>query len=1176
MLTIYKASAGSGKTFTLAYEYIKMLLGRKVGNSPRYVLNDPEKGGFTRPHARILAITFTNKATAEMKSRILKELNDLASTQPPGGQDANYAAMLMAEFGCDREKLRVAAKRALRDLLNDYGAFNVSTIDSFFQTVLRSFAREIDRQGDYRVELDGKSALTQSLSMLFDEITLNPDRELSNEVIKWLQEESIARMSEGSDFNPFNRNSAMYRSIIESLSGIFNEDFMAYEQNMNQYLSDPENIRKFDTWIDGEIKRLRKQEDDATAEVIALGVEFTNTYAKSWLENIIREKGMTKTLYKKISDNAGYIAGMRSRDPQGAFTKKSGYVPSDHELDVLQRWVLTFESCFPLRNIYEQVKKKNKSLWAIFHIYDFMERFRQENNLILISDTNTLLKTIIDGSETPFIYERVGNELKNFLIDEFQDTSRMQWSNLLPLVGASLQTDDSLIIGDEKQSIYRFRGGDPQLLAEQVGKIDFPNDSIVRGDKEGENTNYRSAHDIVRFNNTLFREIASIPDAPVSGYAGVAQSLAKNTAGLSAWVKINDLTNKAFNDNIGKLLTPDEIEKLNTKGLFNSRGASLQIMANQILDQLKRGYRQSEIAILCYTRSAGAEVAEFLAREYSKEIKLISSDSLLLRNSSAVKLVISVMEIMDRSLEIPSEDGMETALATATIFKKDEHKSVLTKYLMRRRRAALIDCFEYLLAHGIPFDEALSRAVKTARAVGTDTPDGEHPTGIAADLAKIRQDSPANIAALVQAILLHKVPRPVRMAELSYIATFIDVVDEYMQNFTPSIHSFLTYWEDNKDNLAISPGEREEAVTITTIHQAKGLEWPCLHLPLVDWKYDEAPGNGWYSTDCIPCPSEIIKPGIIYMKPNDFFGLPGSPFREQFESEKAENRTDNVNKTYVAFTRAARELHVNIISSKKDSGSKSNKSSITSIGNVILDVIRKTEPISDKKDIYIDLSKHLTDTGLEIGGPTLPKREDTDSEIIETIPAPQFEISFDSLGDRLTQISEFVSIADTGRDIIEEKEEKEENPKMEEAARKGSIMHAILSHMQTIDDLDDAIDRFRREIDGEELQEFRNLLENAFGATGELALRWFDSANKMILTEQSIYSRRTDTTHRPDRIVFLEDGSVEVVDYKFTSAPRDEHYEQVRDYGIALAGMGKEVKAFLWYPLLNKIINVDF
>lgn len=1186
MLTIYKASAGSGKTFTLAYEYIKLLLGERRPDGT-YRLADKRRPA--RSHSGILAITFTNKATAEMKSRILKELYMLTRVPVKGQRDSAYAPKLVNEFDTTRAKIREAALRALRELLNDYGNFNVSTIDAFFQSVLRSFAHEIDRQSDYRLEMESDVALSEAMSMLFDEINLNPADTDSREIIEWLENEGKDRLREGKDYNPFHRGSRMYREFIENLKGIFNEDFAAKEKQMVDYLSDPQKLKDFSKWLTDEIDRMTDEEQKAASALLKTGFRIKPNPTNFLLA--IASNGFDLNTYPlKWMKSTGYVKGMRESNPKDIFYASDLKTIPTSTIEALADFIKLLDHNGVRKYMYGEIKEHISTLWAIYHIYRFIERYRHENNLILISDTNSLLKTIIDGSDTPFIYEKVGNVLNNYLIDEFQDTSSMQWENLRPLVGNSLDTDDSLIIGDEKQSIYRWRGANPGLINKDISEIDFPRHSQVKGGKPGENTNYRSAHGIVRFNNTLFSRLAALPSCEVPFYEGVVQTPALVTKNLTSWVTVNNLRGDDFEQTALRMIGEEKVEDLKQKGLFDADNVALTAMAETILDQLNRGYRMSDIAVLYRYNNEGSVIAEFLGRNYGSKIKIISEEALLLRSSSAVRLIISILELIDRSLDNSAEAKaeMESVFQQSTLFADDrERSSSLRKYHLRRQRSALADSFEYYVAKDGDFSEALRKAIQIAENLEPQTAveadslrRDERPTDISSTLDDIRALAPANLAALVQAIIMLKVNDDVLKRELPYIAAFVDLVDEFMQNGTSSVHSFLAYWSENKKSLAIQPGEREDAVTLLTVHKAKGLEWKCVHIPLLGWDYTDNIKDGWFDMSAVKAPSAVPVPPIMYFKSksrstgfNGNYYAEGSPFKAQYDMELSRLRTDNVNIAYVAFTRPSRELYATILPVGKDE---------EKIGPQILRVLAgKSQPEAEKdKDEYVDFTPFLLPDGsLVMGSPTIKKEKEDSDRDENALEAPEFSISFDSLGDRLARVSEFVNasgfkditVDDSDRLIVDDPL----NQAMEEAARHGLLMHSILSQMRSLDDLDAALQRHATKTSATELTHYRASLTDAFGFAGEHAARWFNPDNPRTETEQSIFSRLTGRTTRADRIIWLPDGSVEIVDYKFTSQVRREHFEQVRDYAVALERMGYDVKAYLWYPLLKRIIPVE-
>ena len=241
MLAIYKASAGSGKTFTLAYEYIKMLLGVKDMESGRYSLNRSLRDR----HRHILAVTFTNKATDEMKGRIINELALLAGLEPGTKKKSDYLDRLCRELHCSPDDLRSAAASALRQLLFDFNFFQVSTIDSFFQIILRTFAREVDIAGNYEVDLDNDRAIGQGVRELFDSLAANSGSEETRRLVRWITQHLLGELAVGRQISLFNRQSMVHSRFLGFIKKLSNDDFSARYDDMTQYLSDPQKLQEF-------------------------------------------------------------------------------------------------------------------------------------------------------------------------------------------------------------------------------------------------------------------------------------------------------------------------------------------------------------------------------------------------------------------------------------------------------------------------------------------------------------------------------------------------------------------------------------------------------------------------------------------------------------------------------------------------------------------------------------------------------------------------------------------------------------------------------------------------------------------------------------------------------------------------------------------------------------------
>lgn len=1167
MLTIYKASAGSGKTYTLALQYIRILLGVKRSDNS-YVLNHSNYLKHSRKasrHRHILAVTFTNKATAEMKQRIISELYALSQMPANGAPEhAAYASPLISTFACTRQELADVADIAFREMLDDYGNFNVSTIDAFFQTVLRSFAREIDRQGDYRLEIKPENIIGQAMAMLFDELNLHHDDPQLATVGEWIRGISRNKSSEGKDFNPFNRRSGINKEITQLVFKSFDESFQELGRAMDEYMDNLNRLTEFEKWLDREIERLRACIYDIATDAISDFGPLLNKNASSLFSKIVENGGDFDSFVAETEKTKSqYIKNLLAGDGSGCFPAKL------KERDAVAPRAATAYMQMAAHALYGNtlrlLRKSTIGIWAINYIREYVDRYRQENNMILLADTNTLLGSIISESDTPFIYEKVGVELENFLIDEFQDTSRLQWRNLQPLLANSMGEDhDSLIIGDVKQSIYRFRGADSELLDTTVETDCFPAPrSRVLGSGPGENTNYRSAPMLVKFNNSLFTALAN--EYGVKGYSGIAQTPSGKMAGRDASLRILKLDTQEGADlakqKLGDLTTESGVALTS----FDDNNLALALTAERIRSQKARGYRYSDIAILCRRGDAVVEVADFFRLHYPS-IKIVSEEGLLLSHSPAVKMIVGVLEMLDKNLfENDDKDRPATIVDDPQELRRRRYRQ------SRRRRSRLNDMFHYYVAQGKDVAEALKQAIDVSVA---DSPDA----GVVSEMEELRRLAPSNLAALIEAIISLKIPEFQRAAENAYISAFVDLASEFMQDFNPSLHMFLRHWESIKNKASVSPSESADAVTICTVHKSKGLEWDCVHLPLMNW--DLVDKNAWNSgtwlrlTDDPRLPAEITPP-VIYLRPESHMMTPDSPYREFLEGEVDKEISDNMNVLYVAFTRAARELDVNITA---PGFRKTNK---IYAGDAITKALSSTFP---NDDIYCDLSRLADSNGNVTEGPdTHPtKAEETAPEML--LPPP-FAVSFNALNSRFSRLEDLTVLngapddPEIGNGIDRQIVDTPEPPfqeAMEAAARKGLVMHAVLSELYSLEDLDSAVRRHRHQLPASDAATLADEIREAFVRGGELVDGWFEPSADKVLNEQPVYDASAGCTRRVDRIVFRPDGSIDVVDYKFTSRERKTHYDQVRDYVYILRDIypGRRISGWLWYPLLEKVKNV--
>ncbi len=1124
MLTIYKASAGSGKTFTLAYEYIKTLLGLKLRNGS-YCLNSDKyaPGGRRHPrrHRCIMALTFTNAATDEMKRRIVRQIDALASPEVLG---SDYGRRLTEAYGCTAEELRQAASTALGELLYDYSNFYVSTIDSFFQSVLRAFSREVDRQGDYELALDAHDAIGQSISLMLDELNYaSPPG--ATRLIDWISMFTLQKVRDGHSFNFFERDGRLIGTLAKTMEKSMDETFGEYSIRLRSYLADASRIDSFDKAlrraIDSAYDRSRELGRAVTAGLKAAGLPddvFGAVHKRIALLELPKPDINSRTF-----DTKAFKPGHDDCDIFGTAAKYRRYADAlgmAPVLDFAREFCEELPRAYRRRKMYETLLDSLGTLDFIGMALEALEKFLRDSNTVLLSDTGELLKRIISDAEMPFIYERLGMKLETLLIDEFQDTSGVQWHNLKPLVGNSLSYGfDNLIIGDEKQSIYRFRNSDSELLGHKVQAEDFPDHSVVRGNSPGENTNWRSAGDIVRFNNTVFRRLTGVFDAPY--YTNVVQTPSNKYDKLPAFVQIH------FHPD-AEVPSDEEI---------------LEKLATDILRQHNSGYRWADIMVLCRYRGEAAAVVKYLTSRHP-EIQVLSSEALLLRNSAAVRSVMSMLKLVARSYQsrpVVRPDGAASYASHADV-------------------VLMITRYNHFEAEGYTPSDALEAALR----------EGEGAAGVLKEqVDAVRAENPANLVALIEAIIAHKLSPAQRRDEYAYIAALQDLAVKQAESAEPSLTDFIAAYDRNIDRWAIKASADLDAVEVMTVHKSKGLERACVHIPFGDWSMYYKEPMVWIPMDGFSEFAEDLKPPLLRVAVSTSSPLRDpeiSPVAQLLADDRKAEITDNLNAAYVAFTRASRELIIHTRMQYMGAD----------LHGLFLspDTGRAVEHTIDLTAGFDSLTETYT-----LGQPTLAEKEYAVQD--GCVDAGEYEVVYRADTRELVSIDDVLSAdldigGEEDKEIFDSCPAFEGTPEMKEAARRGSNLHAILASMRTVGDLDRALDRqcAREDVDEAEAKSYRQILLDAIAAGGETVDAWFDPTCK-VYAERSIYVPESDESFRPDRVVVRPDGSVAVVDYKFTTEVRAGHHRQVSRYVELLRRLGRPgTEGYIWYPEMKKIIKV--
>lgn len=836
---LYRSSAGSGKTYTLTLEYLKL------------ALRNPKSG-----YRQILAVTFTNKATQEMKERIVEELERLSEGVAPG---EFLDDQLMRHLDLSEEQLRERAKETLRYLLHGYGHFAVSTIDSFFQKVIRSFAREMDLQAKFDLEMDTDAVLEKLVDRIVEKVAMD------SSLREWLIGYAEEQLQEGKSWD--------IRTGIKGLGKeIFQERFKAFRSLFEESVGRP-----------GFLLDFRKELQQAQAVLVADGLEMRDQAEDIRMRHgLVWEdfKGGSKSFalrFGRQGDKKTPIPELTDKlehdlpDPINWFAKGSKQESAiraafDAGLDTqVQSWPAKRK----LWNTYSALQKNLNAFGVFQNLILELRDLKDEEGILLISDVNDFLTQITKGNEAPFIYEKIGNQYQHFLIDEFQDTSEFQWSSFKPLLENSLASGHTnLLVGDVKQSIYRWRGGKLELLLSEV------QEQIQEAFVEVKDlsVNYRSLAGIIGFNNAVFTQLPDLmqqgmelkygldPEGMLTkAFGGVAQQVPKKVLEAPFQGKIHlEFTEKET----AKSATEEEDgeDEVDTGVL-----GKLPTLVMQLQDQ---GYRLRDIAFLVRTNLQGAEIADSLM-DYQREnpesnhrFDVLSEESLFIEKSIAVKCLVGFLTY----LNCPAD---KVALKT------------LWQY--------------YALVHGIPVSHALF-----------------YRKGLPPELQQKEADLLSNQNKLLQLPLVELVEEALFFLgltqiqqDLGYVSGFKEAVFDFVKKNRADLQGFLDWWEDNKKKRTVKIPEDHDAMRILTIHKAKGLQFKVVVMPFLDWTIV---GTGQKAPVLwAPYQTEAGEPTVVPLTHQS--QLHNSHFSTQYEEEVRLAYLDSLNMLYVAFTRAEESIY---------------------------------------------------------------------------------------------------------------------------------------------------------------------------------------------------------------------------------------------------------------------------
>ncbi|MCM1152966.1 MAG: UvrD-helicase domain-containing protein [Muribaculum sp.] len=1210
MLKLQRASAGSGKTYTLARTYLQLFLtiteGGRTRLRTRHEINDAI--------SHILAVTFTNKATDEMKDRIVSRLAQIADADlsvrvkdwPDYLEDfALLTGNPSTPLTENALAVKEAAAVALRTLLFNYSDFNVSTIDSFFQTILRTFAYETDLNDSYQLEIDASQTISAGVDATLDSLLQQGAEAQTSGWITTLMDRAI---ESGNAWNPYQkstRRGSVYRNLLDNARKLESEVFKEKRSALDKYFSSNPDLLGLCTEIDDELLQPVVDEHDKLRSVAS---QMLDAIKRHNVDTSQLDRYLIGRLTKATGRNpfpVGADSGQFSIPEKAQLLSKGGELPA-HVLEILEplhsrfkdtaiRWnKMRTDPALATWGNYRKLIPYLPLLHIVAgNIHDLLSR----QNSMLLSETNSLLHKIIDEDETPFIYERLGSRVNHYLIDEFQDTSRLQWINFKPLLAESLSYDyDNLIIGDAKQSIYRFRNADPSLITHAV-TADLGAEKVREaGHTPAENTNHRSLKRIVEFNNALFESLAAGLDAQTSSSSSKSKTKKDESAQprsdffKNLYSNVRQEAKKTDDSGYVKITfykNPKNEEKEEAEADSAASLSGLPPQYSQagefVASLLDRGFEQKDIAYLVRTNREGLNLVKAFMDYNSRQgpdgrhIEFISDESLLISNARSVNTIIGILEAIVKGYHLLGKPSDESVTAPQN---KPSGKPIGDEVFWTKIKTR----YEFL-ASKFP-DESPAEILN--RIFSYDKEPSVSPDNEQLNLSNLLGElQSVALPSLVEAFTAHFVTEQVRKKEAPFISAFQDAVLEYCENSTTDISSFLDWWHRKGSKLSISSPEGLDAVKIMTVHKSKGLQFDCVILPSAN--YDFAPPShedkmewDWVKPDPAFPYADRLPPFIpIGVTKN----LESTAHSRLYEDLKRKVEMDALNLAYVAMTRAVKELYV----FSAVSLNKNNVVNRSVLGPKLhgfctgpQSIMTKINPPRDlnEGDINgmegVDPEENINDTTL-----TLPM------EFVYGTPLTREEIKGKDDKDKnkdkkdtkdkekkvriIDEYSPSFATQTLKYKPAESSSEEEEDPRTT-----GNILHDIMSAVKMPEDVETAVRRavVRGIISEERGVKISAFLQHAITETEDYG--WFASGQRVINERALVASNAL--TRRPDRMLLDDEGNLTIVDYKFGDKSGVKKYEdQVAEY-MELAARTKRfrsIKGYLWYVTLHEITPIQ-
>ncbi len=824
---VYKSSAGSGKTYTIVREYLSLALGTEQSSKVK----------------NILAITFTNNSASEMKERIIKMLYEFSSGEPKGTALSMFNE-LQSLHGISPLELQKRALQTLKYILHHYTSFSVSTIDKFNHKIIRSFAFDLGLSVNFSPETDATPTLRDTVDELLGNIGEQNYQELTKILISFV--EDLLEKDKGWNIQKklleFSKQLLEEKTarILKSLSGIDIKGYIEISQSLGQYINQ---YKKEITQI-GE-KGIQVIEDNhIEPDLLAGGANAGVKKYFSYLQNFKDDSIVPKNSIANYFANGKLYSSKAKAEQIKAIEAISTLLTQYY--NEAQKIITQKHSSY----LFYKNVKDNIYTMALYNELDvvFSEQ-KKANNILFISEFNKIISAAVTNEPVPFIYEKIGEKYHHFLIDEFQDTSSMQWQNILPLMHNSLsQGIMNMIVGDAKQSIYRWRNSQVEQFVQlpQIYKTvdDTQSPALEEQEKALKNnyieynldTNYRSKKNIIDFNNDFFNKILETGNDKIKAiYQQVKQKPQPNNTG-------------------GTIHYTEYMKN-------ESEESKEEWMCRQTLEIInlckQKGYSQKDIAVICRKNKEGAQIATYLLEN---NIDVISKESLLLSSSPEVKIIMEIMKLLNNP-------NNEISVASIKYYFKHKHH--------------FNDSFQ-----GINTLNSLLQFFEE--------------NNIVISINELMKQGLYEICnSLCISLGLNRKPNV-------YLQFFLDNIYSFGQE-TRNIDELLDWWEDQQDTLSICIPEGEDAVNILTINTSKGLQFPVVIVPGADLTGKQNDNKLWINLKSKQLP---LLNGLNYAYANFIRGLEQTDFADQYREESEKILLDDINLLYVAFTRPEDHLFI--------------------------------------------------------------------------------------------------------------------------------------------------------------------------------------------------------------------------------------------------------------------------